>query len=191
MAKANSPFVVALEGIPGSGKTSLRRTLFSTFNYSVDRVEQILPDDPDSDDDLTMEDIIQSDFLKTRRAKDDSYDIVILDRYYISTLVYQESFDQVYSKKTFNELSLRYKKALHEGDLIVPDLTIYIDTPLNLSFARKNRKSSDELWVNEKFLTLNRELYRKYNDFHYIDGTRKLDDIRLYIENEIVRRLND
>lgn len=191
MAKANKPFVVALEGIPGSGKTSLRRTLFDASNYCVDRVEQILPDDPDSDDDLTVEDIIQSDFLKTRRAKDQKYDIVILDRYYISTLVYQESFDQVHGKKTFNELSLRYKKALHDGDLIVPDLTIYIDTPLDFSFARKNRESSDELWVNKKFLTLNRELYKNYDDFHYIDGTREFDDIRLYIENEIVRRLND
>lgn len=187
----NSPFVVALEGIPGSGKTTLRRTLFGVSNYNIDRVEQILPDDPDSDDDLTVEDIIQSDFLKTIRAKDKEYDIVILDRYYISTLVYQESFDQIYGKNTFNSLSLRYQQALQEGILIKPDLTIYIDTPLTLSFARKKRESSDELWVNERFLTLNRELYKNYHDFHCIDGSKDIDDIRLYIENEIVRRLND
>ncbi len=180
------PFVIALEGIPGSGKTTLRKTLF-TDKYAVERVEQILPDDPDSDVGITVKGIIKSDFLKTERAIYSSCDIVLFDRYYLSTLVYQESYDTMYNTNTLKPLAKLYEVALGDGRLLEPNITVYIDTPLRESFYRKQRQSGDELWVNEQFLQLNREIYSTHAGLYIIDGRNGLDDIKLEIE-EIVER---
>jgi thymidylate kinase len=91
----NKPLVIALEGIPGSGKTTLKNTI-NLNDLRVERVEQILPDDPQSDDGLGLKEVMISDFLKTNRVINNKADVVILDRYYLSTLAYQASFDKIY-----------------------------------------------------------------------------------------------
>lgn len=184
------PFVVALEGIPGSGKTTLRKALF-TDKHTVERVEQILPDDQDSDIDITVEGIIASDFLKTERAINSVCDIVVFDRYYLSTLVYQESYDKIHNTHTVKPLTELYEVALADGRLLEPDITVYIDTPLRESFSRKQRQSGDELWVNEQFLQLNREIYSTQVGLYIIDGRNGLNDIKLEIEELVERGLKN
>ena len=186
MVKAKRPFILALEGIPGSGKTTLRQVLFDDC-CTVERVEQILPGDPDSDTDMTVDDVIKSDFMKTERAVDSLCDIVVFDRYYLSTLVYQESYDKINGTNTLEPLAELYAAALDDGRLIIPDITVYIDTPLRDSFARKQRQSGDELWINEHFLRLNREIYNSKPGLYVIDGTNSFDSIKLEIEQLVER----
>jgi thymidylate kinase len=183
-------YVVALEGIPGSGKTTLRRSL-RVDGYSIDRVEQILPGDPQSDHDISIDQIIESDILKTLRATSDNFDIVLLDRYYLSTLAYQYSYDIVTGLSTYESLAARYKQYLKGGQLVIPDLTIHIDTPLEESYRRKNRLSGDEMWVNGEFLDLNRKYYSQQKNLYIIDGTKALDTIRLDIEQQIKAGINE
>lgn len=178
------PYVVALEGIPGSGKTTLRKCL-NVSQYTIDRVEQILPGDPDSDKDISLDKIIESDLLKTGRANSQNFDIVILDRYYLSTLAYQYAYDVIKKNDTYGPLASIYSEYLKSGKLIRPNITFHIDTPLKESFIRKNRLSGDEMWVTNEFLELNRKYYKEQSDSYAIDGTRPLGDIKLEIEQLI------
>lgn len=190
MTGSKRPYILALEGIPGSGKTTLRQVLFGD-RYTVERVEQILPGDPDSDTDITVDGIIRSDFMKTERAFNSLCDIVVFDRYYLSTLVYQESYDVINGTNTLAPLAELYDGALQDGRLIVPDVTIYIDTSLQDSFTRKQRQSGDELWVNEQFLRLNREIYNSKPGLYVIDGTNSFNSIKLEIEQLVERSLKN
>lgn len=183
-------YVVALEGIPGSGKTTLRKTI-GVDGFSIDRVEQILPGDPDTDTNLGLDQIIESDRLKTSRAMAGRYDIVLLDRYYLSTLAYQFSYDIVSGSSTHKELAEKYKQYLDSGKLMVPDVTFYIDTPLKESYLRKSRLSGDEMWVNDRFLELNRTYYSNQEGLHTIDGRRSLAEIQLEIESVIKKGVTD
>lgn len=179
---------MALEGIPGSGKTTLRETVHIA-GFSIDRVEQILPGDPDTDDDLSLEQITESDKLKTARATAGTHDIVLLDRYYLSTLAYQISYDEINNVDTYRGLAAKYEEYLKYGELINPDITFYIDTPLEASYRRKNRLSGDKMWVNDRFLELNREYYSIQRGLYTIDGNRSLEDIKCEIENAIIERI--
>lgn len=187
MAKS---YVVALEGIPGSGKTTLRKTI-SVDGFSIDRVVQILPGDPDTDTDLGLNQIIESDKLKTLRAMARRYDIVILDRYYLSTLAYQFSYDIVSNSNTYKRLAEKYEQYLADGKLMAPDITFYIDTLLRESYLRKNRLSGDEMWVNDRFLELNRMYYSNQEGLYTIDGRRSLTGIQLEIERVIKKGVSN
>jgi len=178
------PFIVALEGIPGSGKTTLKDTLIVP-GATIERVEQILPNDPQSHIGLTLESIITSDYLKTERATQTKADIVIFDRYYLSTLAYQSAYDRLNNADTLAALSTEYNSARINGRLIEPDLTIYINTPLEQSFLRKQRVSGDRLWINERFLEYTCEYYRAIPKLYTIDGRGTLENIKHEIEEKI------
>lgn len=180
----NRSYVVALEGIPGSGKTTLREEV-CVSGFSIDRVEQILPGDPDTDVDLGVDQIVESDRLKTARVAAGIFDIVVLDRYYLSTLAYQYAYDIVSGQDTYSKLAVEYEQYLRTGELIVPDITFYIDTPLKESYQRKSRVSGNAMWVNGRFLELNRKYYKDQKGLYFIDGKRNFADIKSEIEDVI------
>lgn len=178
------PYVVALEGIPGSGKTTLR-SIIEVDDLSIDRVEQILPGDPEDDYDLGLDKIIQSDLLKTKRTASGEHRIVVLDRYYLSTLAYQFSYDSMNKTNTYGNLKKLYDDYLENGELVTPDVTFYIDTPVEESYARKNRVPGGSIWEDKIFLGLNQVYYRNQEGFYIIDGSKGLGEIQHIIEDVI------
>ena len=65
---SNNAFVIVLEGNPGAGKTTLKNGLMFD-EMTVERVDQIIPGNPDSDKKLVLADIIASDLLKSSKIQ--------------------------------------------------------------------------------------------------------------------------
>jgi thymidylate kinase len=184
------PYVIALEGLPGAGKTSLKNALFEG-HILVERIDQILPSDPQDDTILSLGDIVRSDYLKTRQIIASHSEIIILDRYYHSTLAYQYAYDKLRGTQTFMPLKEEYRRALDEGCLVRPDVTFYINVPLEDSYKRKGRQRGDDLWVDPHFLEYTHEYYSDSSEFNFLDGRQGLERIRLSIETYVSDRLLD
>lgn len=89
-------------------------------------------------------------FVKDRKAHIESLnlsEIHIFDRYYLSNMVYQ--IDE-HDFSTCYELNKSFP---------VPDLTIFIDTPVKACLDRISKRESKDIFENKEFLTKARELY--------------------------------
>ncbi len=175
-------FVVTLEGNPGAGKTTIKDEL-KLEGIEIERIDQILPDNPNSDKGLLPADIVASDLLKSSRLQKYKNKLVVMDRYIHSTLAYQYAYDRTHSTSNFDDLANTYNTLQDLGYLTLPDLTIYIDVPPHLSVSRKNRKNDESSWTDKAFLDYMREYYRSRSDIDYIiDGIQDY----LLVYNEIV-----
>lgn len=177
--------LMVLEGLPGAGKTTIKEYFDKEFSFEV--VDQILPNNPDEDKNLTLSDILNSDEEKTMIFKNTSKKNVLMDRYYASTLAYSWAYDKVFHTNTYSQVERWYGQGLSSGKLIKPFIVFLIEIPLDYSFLRKNRiedNSSQNPWVRKDFL----KYFAKYYAYFYseietktllvkIDGTKPLKEI--------------
>lgn len=104
---------------------------------------------------------------------------VISTRYYFSSLAYNcESKEQYNFIKKLND---RFPD---------PDLTIYIDIPVEVAIARLQERSLPEIYETKSKLTRVREQYQKiFADYQgkaiTLDGTQELQQIQQQIVNQI------
>jgi len=183
--------IVALEGLPGAGKTTIKNELV-VGNLSIDRIQQMFPANFSIDKDLTLKDIKVSDYLKTNAIEDSIKEIVLLDRYYLSTLVYEKASDIFYRVINFPDLNREYREAFKLGKLIKPDIIFFIDITPKLSiFRKKQRIGYDKLWTNKIFLNLQRQSYLKYKEIHFINGNDDINHIKLYMSIKIEELYNE
>lgn len=170
-------FIVVLEGNPGSGKSSLKNDI-QLQGMSIERIDQILPNNPDSDSQLVSADIIASDLLKSAQSMKSSKDIVIMDRYLESTLAYQYAHDLKFSTDTLPVLSRAYSLFTDLQYVVRPNLTIYIDVPAHLSVSRKDRHDIETLWTDHQFLNDMRSYYTSSSKLDYVvDGTLSYNEV--------------
>lgn len=107
----------------------------------------------------------------------DNYDVVILDRYFMSTLVYGMGkgvlFDDI--------------RSWQEG-LIIPDATFVLNLPAEEVMARRGEIVDDVHESDTEFLRRNSELYKELSEqfannceydkqIHYIDAVGDIDSI--------------
>ena len=194
----SSKIIVALEGIPGAGKTTIMEKLRHSYR-TFDGIDQILPKNLPNES-ITLSKILESDLLKTSSIKESPALVVILDRYYQSTLAYHWAYDKVYSDKKYNTVQSWKQKKLEAGALIVPDYTFFIDISPAMSGQRKNRKiinhGSNE-WVRDDFLYQMRRYYMnlithdKNENCILIDGRGTIEEVIRTILNTINFRPKD
>lgn len=103
--------------------------------------------------------------------------IVVLDRYYYSTIAYQGA-------RGIDPLMIR---KMNEEFAVKPDLVFILDiTPREgLRRIEKNRKEKDLLFEQEDYLEKVRKIFRSFKDrniFH-IDAFRSEEDIYMEIDN--------
>lgn len=103
--------VVVLEGNPGTGKTTIKDNL-KFDGVIIERIDQILPDNPDSDDQLVSADIVASDLLKSSKITKTKGKIIIMDRYIHSTLAYRYAYDRLYDTSTYSKLDHTYHREI-------------------------------------------------------------------------------
>ena len=149
--------IVALEGLDGSGKTTLCRAL-SLADWSDHRVA-CLSSPSEAVSRLYYEwrgRNIQASalgfLLGTKmmlRELGDKYDLVVFDRYLLSTLVHH--FGAVQGRES------EFDSFLRAMDYQAPDLTIYLNCPLSVSISRITRRVGDRPLVVS--LETQRELY--------------------------------
>jgi len=107
--------------------------------------------------------------------------VVILDRYYFSTIAYQGA-------KGIDEKLI---KKMNEEFVVEPDLVFIFDIDPQKGLERiENRKKKDRLFEREDYLVKVREIFRSFKGekFVHIDALKSEEEISKEIE-EIVLRL--
>lgn len=177
---------IVLEGIDGSGKTTLMNSLSKTLNtigFKTETISSVNEETPTGkairnllsfkDDEVSVHlpHLFLLDHVTTSNKCFDSDfknkfldNIVIKDRYLPSTISYAKGG----MEKEFIDYVLGYSNYLAK-----PDLYIYLDTPVDECLTRL-KKSRERLEVYEKQDTLER-VARNYNiifkDNKFLDGT--------------------
>jgi len=178
----------ALEGLPGSGKTTIIDNLnCNRFNISI--VEQIIDHDNNLDDPAGY--YFCSDLLKYKKAADFLKEgkKVVMDRSYFSTLAYFYAFDEIFKTDNYNILIKKYNKKSFK----IAQSLIFIGVNINNSLVRKNRKStSDYIWCNKEFLLYMQDFYDKEinklaDNIIYLDGNKNFKEIF----KEILKIINE
>jgi dTMP kinase len=191
--------LIVFEGIDGSGKSTQAEILLKRLQEEdVDVVyfrepstgkwgrkikkKAIHPDSLTPEEELDL-------FLKDRRenvAKNlkpalKKKKVVILDRYYYSTIAYQGA-------KGIDEELIR---RMNEEFAVEPDLVFIFDIDPKKGLERiENRKKKDRLFEREDYLVKVSEIFRSFRGkkFVHIDALKSKEKISKEIE-EIVRRL--
>ena len=173
--------LVVLEGIDGSGKTTqaralLRRLRRRGFKAAFFReptrgrwgreIKRLAA----RSDSLTPEGELDL-FVKDRRENVEknlrpavrSGRIVVLDRYYFSTMAYQGA----------KGIDVGRIRRMNEAFALAPDLVLVLDVDARAGLARiRGRRRRDELFEREDYLVRVREIFRglKGRRFVHIDG---------------------
>ncbi len=143
--------IFSLEGLPGSGKTTSLNSFKTSHN--VELIDQILPCEPL--DSQPVEFYLNSEEKKTKRVTTSKHKICLLDRYYVSTLAFYWATDKINNTQRYPQVYDWYRKSMGNGKIIKPFCVFYIETPIEMSYFRKNRKpdlNSENPWLNPNFL---------------------------------------
>jgi dTMP kinase len=181
LTKRRRGLLVVLEGIDGSGKTTqaralLRRLRRRGFKAAFFReptrgrwgreIKRLAA----RADSLTPEEELDL-FVKDRRENVEknlrpalgSGRIVVLDRYYFSTMAYQGA----------RGIDVGRIRRMNEAFALAPDLVLVLDVDARAGLARiRGRRRRDELFEREDYLVRVRDIFRslKGRRFVHIDG---------------------
>jgi dTMP kinase len=186
-------FLIVFEGIDGAGKSTqaevLKRTLWEK-GYDVVYFREpsegkwgreikrkaAYPDSISPEEELEL-------FLKDRKENVEKNlkpalkekKIVILDRYYFSTIAYQgaKGIDQERIRK------------MNEGFVVEPDLVFFLDVDPQEGLDRiKNRKKKDKLFERAEYLVRVREIFNSFKGekFIHMDASKPKKEISAQIE---------
>ena len=183
---------IAIEGIDGSGKSTLAGSLekvLCSYNYKVFSTYE--PTDKFKENEELLEKssreeplLLLSLFLKDRighskeiEAKLDAGNIVVCDRYSLSTFAYQGALLRNNFKDEITWIKWM-ENALGIVEL-VPDLTIYLDLDPKEFMSRKKGNRQYEMFENEEYLRSVRDAYRKAIDHKILSKSFHICDARM------------
>ncbi len=194
-------FLIVFEGIDGAGKSTQAEILMKTLKekgFSVVYFREpsegkwgreikrkaAYPDSLSPEEELEL-------FLKDRKENVEKNlkpalkkkKIVILDRYYFSTIAYQgaKGIDQERIKR------------MNEGFVAEPDLVFFLDVDPQEGLDRiKNRRKKDKLFERAEYLVKVREIFRGFQGekFIHINASKPKKEISTQIEKAVLDYLN-
>ncbi len=182
---------VVFEGIDGSGKSTQINRLYDYFtekNIGVSKFREptegqfgsILRSLAVTGRDITAEE--ELDLFIKDRIEDcrinvapalERNEIVLMDRYYLSSVAYQGAFG----------LDPEYILKRHMiKEILTPDLILYYDCPVEISVQRITKKRGESLnhFEKKEYLEKVREIYLRYSTIkklHTIDATADTSSI--------------
>lgn len=164
--------IIVIEGIPGSGKTSLQKHLskelglFSIPEVLIKKQTKNIPNARMQQQKWFWENDMRKIELALKKKK------AVLDRNYVSTLGYNWSIPD--NEPLYKKLLNLYIKNINK--IKKPDCYIYLDVPVKLSLKRKNRlNSKTDEWTDKKFL-IN---YKKFYNFFFSSLEKEIQIIRV------------
>ncbi len=199
--KLKEGILIVFEGIDGCGKTTQAKLLFEKLKSLG--FDTILLKEPSSskwgkeikrlslfENSITPEKELKL-FIKDREENTNKNikpalrekKIVILDRYYFSTIAYQGA----------KGIDIDLIKKLNKNIAIEPDIVFILDIEPNIGLERiENRKKKEKLFEQENYLNRVREIYNslKGKNIFKIDGSKKIDEIRKEIEKIVFNYIN-
>lgn len=142
--------LIAFEGLPGGGKTTLAKRLAKEINGEY--IPEIIETDkftPNQD-----EYYIESEFQKIDIAKRSSKKFRLLDRNYISMLAYNYGKKENKLENIYDFLREKFKEMLE------PDLYVYLKIDnIDLCNNRKGIEGRNPVWVDKNNLLKIRDYY--------------------------------
>ena len=189
MSKDGRNRVIVLEGLPGTGKT----TLSNLFSQEILVVPEIVLDINDAEKEGELF-YFKNDLAKIKKAKE-AKDVVLVGRSYASTLAHNYARLVMDSRSDYFNVLEVFAKNKKEG-ILVPDLYIYLEIEVKNSLARKNRPvNRDDIWTQEKYLNIIQNYYKNYFQLIepdipvvVIDGEKELDivyaEIKKYLTDQ-------
>lgn len=140
---------IALEGLPGAGKTSVSKLLAKKLGYEV--IDEILyPVDNVASDHRAY---LLHDVAKHQMMRSCAH--AVMDRTYLSTLAVTRAKADANSYELVN---LYAQELLTSNKLMHPDVLFYLRIPLHTSLSRQN-KTNQSFWFDEAVLTKVSEYY--------------------------------
>lgn len=193
--------LIVFEGIDGSGKTTQAKTLMKRLKAmgfdvvyfreptrgkwgSKIRKKALHPDSltPEEELDLFQRDR-RENVGKNLKPSLEKKKIVILDRYYYSTIAYQGA-------RGIDEERIR---RMNEEFVVKPDLVFILDIDSQKGLKRiENRKKKYRLFEQEKYLVKVRRIFQgfKGENFVHIDAQKPVNEISKKIEETVLNFLN-
>ncbi len=190
--------LIVFEGIDGSGKSTQAEILLERLQeedfdavYFLEpskgkwgreiKKKALHPDSLSPEEELDL-------FLKDRRENVEKNlkpalkkkRVVILDRYYYSTIAYQGA-------KGIDEKLIR---RINEEFVVQPDLVFIFDIDPQKGLERiENRKKKDRLFEREDYLVKVREIFRSFKGekFVHIDALKSKEEISKEIQEIVLR----
>jgi len=183
---------VVLEGIDGTGKSTLvktlakrlgenKRTVHETFEPTAtwlgDAVRRSWKEnvDPRTEALLFVADRCEHTLKIEQWLQGGNW--VISDRYRDSSCAYQGAY---LSKEMGVARACEWVDHLHEGTALEPDLVIIIDAPPKITLARLEERDKLEKFEKQGYLETVRAVYlhlASKKGRHLVDGTRSLNDV--------------
>lgn len=200
----NNGMFIAFEGIDGSGKTtqskilaerlsSKRCKVIHTFEPTNSEIGKIIRENLKGSvsgmSHETMALLFAADRIEhSERIKNqlNAENIVISDRYLMSSIAYQGAFTSAKWVREINKPSIQ---------MLEPDLYIYIDLPPEIAMERiwENREKT-EFFEREEYLKKIYEIYEnQLNEtcnYIRVDGTKSQEEIQQIIFKEVLKRIS-
>lgn len=188
--------LIVFEGIDGAGKTTqaeilltkLKKKGFDVVYFqepsrgkwgSIIKEKALLPDSLTPEEELELFQRDRKENVKRNLKPALKKKVVILDRYYFSTVAYQGA----------KGIDPEWIKSSNEKFAIKPDLVFILDIEAKKGLKRiEDRKRKDKLFEREEYLVKVREIFKGFkgeNIFH-IDGTRPEEEVSRKIEKIVV-----
>jgi len=161
--------LIILEGLPGTGKTTLAKKLVKKFRgilipqiilSSQNIYQKFLPMEKEKF-------FIRNDLKKYKKASQGlkKKKWVIMDRGIFSTLAYNYAFTRLEEINTYKMVRDWYEK--NKKIFSLPQIIIFLEIPLITSLKRKNRltlkmRRKKLLWANPYFLKEMKAFYHKF-----------------------------
>ncbi len=193
MKKLKKGILIVLEGIDGAGKTTQAKILEEKLQqkgYEVVYFQEpsrgkwgcLIKEKAKFPDSLSPQQELEL-FQKDRRENVEKNlkptlakkKIIILDRYYFSTIAYQGA----------KGLDPDWIRALNEEFAVRPDLVFILDVAAGKGLKRiENRKKKDKLFEREEYLVKVREIFKslKGENIIHLNGEKTQEEISGDIE---------
>lgn len=159
--------ILALEGLPGSGKTTMAEYVHDRFNFKV--VAELLGTIPDN---VPEDAYIANDVRKFKLATSSTH--AVMDRSYLSTLAYNFAYDKCHSTNAFGDVATTIYGLKEAGKLQDPDLYILLNIPTRLSLQRQ-KPGNASFWRDERMLTYTKLFNESFMQQLDVDKKRIID----------------
>lgn len=173
-ARVNNMHIV-IEGLPGSGKTTLATSL-TEGGYYIKIDEMLQPINEDADEFAYVEHDIAKCALRKK------YRNTVMDRSYLSTLAYNFANDKYSGSKNYPRIKRRISNELRHRRLTEPDLIIYLVSTNETSLLRQKPENA-AFWRINEMLGYSQEYVLKYlkrnygGSVVYIDSSQSQEDV--------------
>ena len=161
--------IIVLDGLPGAGKTTLVKRLVDECDFL--EVPEMLVEYKDPEDGFITFDFetyfLKYDVLKCQKALELSKKSknIVMDKNYLSTIAFNYAVTECKKGDSYDKVRSWF--ASHQEALIKPDCYFFLSIPVELSFARKQRKvGGTDFWGSEELLERMKDFFEtKANSF--------------------------